>query len=428
MQREEIIYGELIDTEFKKLDYINRQFSTLQSNFHQNIRQYDRNIDYLQSVNFKYWNTQFAYSNIENNEFQKYINLKKRQDELINHINNSNYSYGLWRYKEDFYYRASPQNELCIGNAERISSEISSRYPINVRITDDLNNIPNNIKEIKFDTIFLSKKSILVIDSEIIEPNQQYEIFQTIDRKFYRNLIVNTEFLRKRFQNYSITLTISTKTKVFIQQISTVSDSNFLLNRLGKFFKNLKSENIIVMVGNKNVSEDIFCDRVIKPMIHQENYITITDDILKEKSIAEILKGKLFIYVTHIPENQELRKKLKELFIQISINKYFFMENQKVNTYAQIIVTLDKEDYFIKDFAHLSSIFYINPLETILSEMNELNDVSLIGSIETSLMNFAEELCVIGNQPNYNYINNYPSGNKKFLGELEEVCEVTNLK
>ena len=34
MQREEIIYGELIDTEFKKLDYINRQFSTLQSNFH----------------------------------------------------------------------------------------------------------------------------------------------------------------------------------------------------------------------------------------------------------------------------------------------------------------------------------------------------------------------------------------------------------
>ena len=190
----------------------------------------------------------------------------------------------------------------------------------------------------------------------------------------------------------------------------------------------MKSENIIVMVGNKNVSEDIFCDRVIKPMIHQENYITITDDILKEKSIAEILKGKLFIYVTHIPENQELRKKLKELFIQISINKYFFMENQKVNTYAQIIVTLDKEDYFIKDFAHLSSIFYINPLETILSEMNELNDVSLIGSIETSLMNFAEELCVIGNQPNYNYINNYPSGNKKFLGELEEVCEVTNLK
>ncbi len=186
------------------------------------------------------------------------------------------------------------------------------------------------------------------------------------------------------------------------------------------------------MVGNKNVSEDIFCNRVFKPMIHPENHITITDDILKEKSIAEILRGKLFIYVTHIPENLELRKKLKELFIQVSINKYFQMENQKVNTYAQIIVTLDKEDHFIKDFAHLSSIFYINTLETILSEMNEINDVSLIGNIEASLMNFAEELCVIGNQQNYNY-NNYSdytvsSGNKRFLAEIEEAPEVIDLE
>lgn len=435
-QNKEIVYGELMKDEFQKLDYINKQFSIVQSDFHQNIRQYDRNVDYLESINYKYWNTQYEYSNIENNEFQKYINLKKRQDDLINHINNSNYSNGLWRYKDIFYYRASPQNELCIGNAERISSEISSRYPINVRIIDDLNNIPNNIKEISFDTVFISKKSIIVIDSEIIEPNQQYEIFQTIDRKFYRNLIVNTEFLRKRFQNYSIPQNISTKTKVFIQKISTYNDSKFLLNRLGKSFKNLKSENIIVMVGNKNVSEDIFCNRVFKPIIHPENYITITDDILKEKSIPEILKGKLFIYVTHIPENQELREKLKELFILVSINKYFYMENQKVNTYAQIIVTLDKEDHFIKDFAHLSSIFYINPLDDILSDMNEINDVSLIGSIETSLMNFAEELCVIGNQQYYNqnnecfynYSNSYSSGNKKFLGELEKVSKVANLE
>lgn len=112
------------------------------------------------------------------------------------------------------------------------------------------------------------------------------------------------------------------------------------------------------------------------------------------------------------------------------------MENQKVNTYAQIIVTLDKEEHFIKDFEYLSSIFYINLLDDILSEMNELNDVSLLGNIESSLMNFAEELCLIGNQPNYNnyndyfhnYSNSYSSGNKRFLGELEEVCEVTSLE
>lgn len=430
--------SELVDDRFyiQKYDEFNREFQTRQSDFQHNIKQYNRDISYLENSIYRYWNAQNQYANIENNEFRKYKELEDAQNSLLDDINNKNYPCGIWRYKNNYYYRASPQSKLCIGNAEEISKEIKSRYSINVHIVDDLNNIPNNIKEIKFDTTFISIKSIIVIEDEVIEPNQQYEIFQTRDGKIYRNLIVNTEYLKMRFKNYNQNSRASTKTKVFIQKISTYSDSKFLLNRLGKSFESLKSENIIVMLGNKNVSEDIFCNRVLKSMIHPENYITITDDILKEKSIAEILRGKLFIYVTLIPESQELRKKLKALFIQVSINKYFYMENQKINTFAQIIVTLDKEDHFIKDFAHLSSIFYINPLDDILSEMNELNDVSLIGNIESSLMNFAEELCVIGNQPNYNqdneyfynYSNNYSSGNKRFLGELEEFCEVTSLE
>lgn len=421
------IPSELIDDRFciQKYDEINREFQIRQSYLQYNIRQLDRHLRHLENANDKYWNAQDDYDYIENNEFRKYRNLLDAQNNLLNNIH-SNYPFGIWRYKGDFYYRASPQSELCSGNKENISKEISSRYALNVHIVDDLNNIPNNIKEIRFDTVFISVKSIIVIDDEVIEPNQQYEIFKDRDGKYYRNLIVNTKFLEKRFQNFHLNPNNSTKTKVFIQRISTYNDSQFLLNRLGKSFDSLKSENIIVMVGNKNVSENIFCKRVIKAMISPENYITITDDILKEKSIEEIIKGKIFIHITHIPKNQELREKLKELFILVSINKYFQMENKRINTYAQIIVTLDKEDHFIKDFTQLSSIFYINPLDDILSEMNEINDVSLIGNIEASLMNFAKELCVIGNQPNYDY--NYSSGNKRFLDELKEVCEVTNLE
>lgn len=429
-KEDDIVYGEIVNEEVQKIDNFNKQFSLQQSDLQYNIRQYDKNVGYLENVNDRYWNAQDDYRHIENNEYRKYRNLLDSQNNLLDHIDNSNYPYSLWRYKDEFYYRASLQSELCIGNKEKISKEISSRYPMNVHIVDDLNNIPNNIKEMKFNTAHISTKSIIVIDGEVIAPNEQYEIFKDRDGRFYRNLIVNTEFLQKRFINSEINLINQTKTKIFIQKISTVNDSQFLLNRLGKSFKSLKSENIIVMVGNKNVSKNIFWERVIKPMIDPENYITITDDILKEKSIAEILKGKIFIHVNHIPENQELREKLKELFIQVSINKYFQMENKKINTYAQIIVTLDKEEHFIKDFAHLSSIFYVNPLETILSEMNEINDVSLIGNIEASLMNFAEELCLIGNQQNYNY-NNYSdytvsSGNKRFLAELEEAPEVVS--
>lgn len=425
-----IVSGEIVDEKFQKYDNLNRQFSILQSDFQYNIRQYDKNVVYLENVNNRYWNTQDEYFNIKDNEFRKYRNLLDAQNNLLNHIHNSNYPCGLWRYKDDFYYRASPQSELCIGNKEKISKEISSRYPMNIHIIDDLNNIPNNIKEIRFDTVFISTKSIIVIDGEVIEPKEQYEIFQNRYGRFYRNLIVNTEFLKKRFQFSKSTLNSSTKTKVFIEKICMFNDSQFLLNGLKNFFKTLISENIIVMVGNKNVSENIFCKRVIKPMIDPENYITISDDILKEKSIEEILKSKIFIHVTHIPENQELREKLKELFILVSINKYFQMENKKMDTYAQIIVTLDKEEHFIKDFAHLSSIFYVNPLDTILSEINEINDVSLIGNIESSLMNFANEFftrdLLNSNYSNFNSYNT--TGNEKFLAELEESPEIVDLE
>ena len=425
-----IVSGEIVDEKFQEYDNLNRQFSILQSDFQYNIRQYDKNVVYLENVNNRYWNTQDEYFNIKDNEFRKYRNLLDAQNNLLNHIHNSNYPCGLWRYKDDFYYRASPQSELCIGNKEKISKEISSRYPMNIHIIDDLNNIPNNIKEIRFDTVFISTKSIIVIDGESIEPNLQYEIFLNLDGKYYRNLIINTEFLKKRFQFSKLTLNNSTKTKVFIEKICMFNDSQFLLNGLKNFFKTLISENIIVMVGNKNVSENIFCKRVIKPMIDPENYITISDDILKEKSIEEILKSKIFIHVTHIPENQELREKLKELFILVSINKYFQMENKKMDTYAQIIVTLDKEEHFIKDFAHLSSIFYVNPLDTILSEINEINDVSLIGNIESSLMNFANEFftrdLLNSNYSNFNSYNT--TGNEKFLAELEESPEIVDLE
>ena len=293
-----IVFGEIVDDKFQEYDNLNRQFSILQSDFQYNIRQYDKNVGYLENVNNRYWNAQYDYSNIENNEYIKYKNLLDCQDDLLNHIHNSNYPCGLWKYKDDFYYRASPQSELCIGNAEKISKEISSRYPINVRIVDDLNDISNNIKEIRFDTVFISKKSIIVIDGEVIEPTQQYEIFKHRNGKFYRNLIVTTESLTKRFENYNKNSSESTKIKVFIQKISTYSDSKFLLNRLGKSFESLKSENIIVMVGNKNVSEDIFCNRVFKPIIHPENYITRLPHIFQTNALTKgfpIFKGHYFL-------------------------------------------------------------------------------------------------------------------------------------
>lgn len=416
--KNETVYGELIDENLQDLINNNQELSMIHAGINHNIRQFDKNLNYLNGTMNKYWNTQHSYSQIENNENMKYTNIKFEQDSLLTHINNSNFPYGIWRFKDKFYYRPNSELDLCIGNTEKISEDISARYPYNVKLIPDLNNVINNVKEIRSDTVFLSIKSIIVIEGEVVEPTQQFEILQDYQGRFVRNLIINTEYLKKRFIDYFLNPNQLSKTRHFIQQMTNMRDSLFLINRLGRFFKTLKGENLIVMVGNKNISRDIFLEKAILPMISPENYISITEDVLKNKSVEEILKGKVLIHIDSIPTSQELRDKLKYLLIQVSIHKYFQMENKKMQTFAQVIVSLDKEDPFIKDFEHLSDIFYIEPMDDILSKTKNINDVSLISSIEISLMMFAEELSAIGAQQLSS--NNYSTGNEKFIAELNE--------
>lgn len=413
-----VLEGEVVvDNEIQNIINNNKALSMIQNGMNQNIMQYDRSVAYLASINDRYFEEQAKYNCIQNDVVIKYNDLKYEQDRLKNHIDNANNSYGLWQYKKEFYYRASPISELCKGDAQQTSEDISARYPMNVQLISDLNNLINNPKEIRSDTVYISTKSIIVIEGEVIDTTQQVEIFQNYEGKFFRNLIVNTEYLNKRFIYYPLNPNQPTKTRVLIQKMTTLKDALFLLNRLGRFFKTLRGENLIVMMGNKDVSEGIFWNKVLTPMVNPENYITLTDKMLQENSIEEILKGKVLIHIDHIPQTQEHQEKLKEILINILIHKSFPSDNKKMQTFAQVIVTLDDEHTFIKDFEYLSDIFYIESMDDILSNLNEINDVSLIENIEKSLMRFAEELSAVGVQ-HFN-ANDYSTGNAKFLVELE---------
>lgn len=420
-----VLEGEVIDEDLQSFINDNKALSIIQNGINHNIMQHDRNVAYFGSVNDRYFEEEAKYNYIQNDVARKYGDLKYEQDHLKAHIDTVNYPCGHWKYKKRFYYRASPNSELCKGNTEQISEDISERYPMNVQLIPDLNNLINKPKEIRSDTVYISTKSIIVIEGEVINTAQQYEIFQDNQGKFFRNLIINTEYLIKRFINHSFNPNKPSKTRVLVQKMTTLKDALFLLNRLGKFFKTLQGENLIVMMGNKDVSEGIFWNKIITPMINPENYIMLTDDVLREKSIKAILKGKILIHVDHIPQTQEHREKLKELLINVVIHKSFQSEDKKMQTFAQVIVTIDEAHPFIKEFEHLSDIFYIEPMDDILSKLNEINDVSLIGNIEDSLMHFAEELSAIGVQQ-FN-ANDYSTGNEKFLLELQETSELTEI-
>ena len=49
-KKDDIVYGEIVDEKFQIYDNLNRQ-SSIQSDFQYNIRQYDKNVVYLENVN-----------------------------------------------------------------------------------------------------------------------------------------------------------------------------------------------------------------------------------------------------------------------------------------------------------------------------------------------------------------------------------------
>ena len=50
-KEDDIVYGEIVNEEVQKIDNFNKQFSLQQSDLQYNIRQYDKNVGYLENVN-----------------------------------------------------------------------------------------------------------------------------------------------------------------------------------------------------------------------------------------------------------------------------------------------------------------------------------------------------------------------------------------
>ena len=97
-----VLEGEVIDEGLQSFINDNKILSMIQNGIHHNIRQYDQNVVHFESVNDRYWASQNNYYQITSNEARKYSNYKDEQDRLQEHINNSNFPYGLWRYKKQW--------------------------------------------------------------------------------------------------------------------------------------------------------------------------------------------------------------------------------------------------------------------------------------------------------------------------------------
>ncbi|MFY4788226.1 type IV secretory system conjugative DNA transfer family protein [Aliarcobacter butzleri] len=354
------------------------------------------NIDQIIS---KYSNIQTNIDQIINSESFKYSGLKYRERTFLGDINKYNQPLRLIRFKNKLYYRHTIEDEFQVYDKKELELELSTIYGnINIKLVNDLNDVIFSKKnQFRIDTTFISINSIPYINNEDFNINIPFEIYTNHLGCLVKNHFSYNQYLSERLINYILSENSFTEARLFIENMTTVKDMKFLASRLGKFFKHLNTSNAIVLIGNKEVSEDILVNKIVKPIFSSKFYIKITDEVLKTVSIEDILKYKLIYHIDSIPTDLHLKEKLKDILIAILVNKSIETKNNIIPIHGQVIFTLDKEDIFLRDYLSLTDIFFVDSLENIMKYNNADDKILFYKNLCDSLDIFAKELSAIGN-------------------------------
>ena len=143
----------------------------------------------------RYWNTENDRQWIYHNEVNKYNDLMSKQNNLLGKINYPQIK--LWRFKNLLYFRTN-SGQLIIDNHIEIQKELSSRYGADVNIVNDINDVLRNNNQYRVNTIFVAINNIIIVEEEVFDNNQSFEIFNTYNGVWKRNLLAFTRFNKKR--------------------------------------------------------------------------------------------------------------------------------------------------------------------------------------------------------------------------------------
>jgi DNA helicase HerA-like ATPase len=371
------------------------------------VKQYGSYVSSMENIDQRYWNADANRQWVNNNELNRYTILIDGQNNLLNRINFPEIS--LWRQKKLLYYRTN-SGELIIDDRIETQKELSSRYGPDVYIVYDMNDVLKSNTQIRVNTVFIAVNCLPVVDQEIVETNSKYELLQYSDGTFKRNLLANTRYMRERL------LTNNTSDTFTKKVMSCITERNS--DCISPWIKEIATANdaILLLVGNKTLSEDLVVDKVIKHLFNTGIVVTLTDEMLQNKSFEEILSGIFCLHINKIPYDEKEREKLKELLISIVIHKSVLSNGHTTPIQVKVIVTIDEVDPFFKEMMEITKTLFIDTKENILQKLGMSNMVKLYKQVEESLNSYSYEIASIRDNP----LDLYKHDNQKFLESLEE--------
>lgn len=326
--------------------------------------------------------------------------ITREHRDLINKINKRRTTFNLWQDDNDFFYKTKFEENIIKGNKNKISQIISVDFQKDILIVDNISEIfktRNRKSTNKYFPIYLLANKIPKIYQEF-NPHVNKEFYSSNDFYSIRNSFKYTKYLEFRMEEINDNISNSNNVIRFIKKMVNTDDEYlYIINWLAYFFQNLKKLNFsLLLVGDKEVSEDLFYSEIIKPIFGRKFCISINDNIIKNYSLENIIKEKIFYHFSELSSSTVKLKKTKTLIKTIltkqELESKQLSEDQieKIYIDGQTLFTFkDMTQSYINDIKSRCSIVKIKSLDSIINTLGYEDSISLSIDIENDLENFA---------------------------------------
>ncbi len=369
-------------------------------------KQINRYFDQAESVLTRYWALEKELHSARINEEKKIFELacEKRkilqlQQDALNYINSSGLC--LWKNLKNnqIFFKSNVQSEPIYGSQEKISTYLSEKFGRKIKIVFDFDKIDSN--PVVNDTIYIFTCGMTTIDDEVYHPeffsihnpgfNQfmPYDFFQE-GTQIFRNLFQPTNYLLQKFFYFKHPLQNSIIHDFIFQMVGENNKtSNYIIDWLASFYQTMKKPpTLLIFIGDKKVSNEIFIEEILKPIFGAKNFLMIDKKILETQNNKEFC-NRLFYHIdeTFSKEEQNLLEDLKKY-----IKRMLFQNLNEQVVHGQALITSDNPYPFVKDFYSKCVVIEIQYLQKILEKLSLADSLELSIQIQNDLGNFSHLL------------------------------------
>ena len=250
--------------------------------------------------------------------------------------------------------------------------------------------------------ILFFENEIKTIDDDVFNVNTNDEFFKNDNDFFYtKNRFISNQYLIKRHQQNQFIATDSaeqTFVEKFIYYLVKENQElfDYIMNWLAYYFKNLqKSKTALVLLGEQEVTKDIFWNIIIKEIFTKQYCITIDDKECDTTLVSNIAKDKLFFHIDDINDadtkfdDETLALIIKDLLIKSSVTTD---TNEEINIHGQILITAKNPAPYLKKVLSKCTVIEINNIDTIMEKLDVEDEAELEDAIYSDLDNFTDRL------------------------------------